>query len=287
MTIYSFNDPVDYLEAVYANLKQNNPNLSVRKWSEKMGLESQEIMFEILKRKKKIPLSLIPALNKFLELNSVEAKFFETLILLSRATSNNEIKLFSTLLAEQKASAGEGVAIVHDDNIFSHWIHMVILSMSKLSGFACTPETISEIVKEDVTLELVEEAVERLLRLGLIKYNAQGSLEKVYTHTTTQNDVSKQVVHNYYQQINELSRKAIPLPVEEREFQCFSMAIKSEEIPHFKEAIRQFRYKVSSMTAEGTGDQVYQFNIQFFPLTGKINNQNKTKNPSKDNQATI
>lgn len=270
MNIFSFNDPVDYLESVYANLKQSNPTLSVRKWSEKMALESQEIMFEILKRKKKIPLGLIPALNKFLELNHAEAKYFETLVLLSRATSNSEIKLFSTLLAEQKAAAGEGVAIVNDDNIFSHWIHMVILSMSKLAGFNCNPETIAEIVKEEVSLELVEEAVERLLRLGLIKYNAQGSLEKIYTHTTTKNDVSKQEVHKYYEQINELSRKAIPLPVEEREFQCFSMAIKSEDIPEFKEAIRQFRYKVSSITPEGAGDQVYQFNIQFFPLTERM-----------------
>lgn len=278
MNIYSFKDPIDFLEAAYQDLKAPNPDFSVRKWASQMGIESHELLFDVMKRKKKIPLLLISNFAHFFSMNESESKFFETLVLLSRATSNTEVRLFREMLAEQRGLAGESVAIVNEDNIFSHWIHMVILSTSKLKGFHCSVESLTELVGADVSPEIIQEAVDRLLRLNLIHTDSSGSLRKSFDHTTTKNDVSKAEVHKYYFQVNDLARKAMDFPVDQREFQCFSMAIKHDEIQLFKEAIRQFRFKVASITPEGTGDQVYQFNVQFFPLTSKIENTNVRSN---------
>lgn len=75
-------------------------------------------------------------------------------------------------------------------------------------------ETIKEFLVNDIPGEVVDDSIERLLRLNLIKMDVAGSITK--------------------------------------------------------DMIRNFRAKVCSFAESDTTDQVYQMNIQFFPLTKKV-----------------
>lgn len=122
----------------------------------------------------------------------------------------------------------------------------------------------------DVPGEILDESIERLLKLNLINIDANGAITKDYDNVTSKNDVYKKSPHAYYEQVSELAKQAIGSLVEEREFQCFSLAIKHDKIPAFKEMIRNFRAKMCTFAESDITDQVYQMNIQFFPLTRKV-----------------
>lgn len=264
--IYNFKDPVIFLERVYQFYKSKDEDFSVRKWAKIMEITSAESLMEVMKGKKKISSTLSEQLCKGLKFDASEAVYFETMVKYASAISVREKDIFELVLTEIAQLKGTKI-LVEDQNIFSHWVHMAILSMSRVKGILCTKETIGIFLLEKVSQEKIDEAVDRLLGLGLIEYNERGSLIKKYDHTTSKNDAFQKSPHTYFEQVSELAKAGAKIPADEREFQCFSLPIRHEQIPMFKEALRQFRAKVAALADTENADQVYQFNLQFFPLT--------------------
>lgn len=60
-------------------------------------------------------------------------------------------------------------------------------------------------------------------------------------------------------------------PVEVRDFTNMTMAIDPAKLPEAKERIRDFRRELCSFLEEGEKKQVYQMNIQLFPLSHRSN----------------
>ena len=52
------------------------------------------------------------------------------------------------------------------------------------------------------------------------------------------------------------------------QFSAATIAIRSDQVPELKKAIREFQNRVLDLVAPvRDGDAVYQLNIQFFPVT--------------------
>lgn len=264
--IYDFKNPVEYLEKIYQFFKAKDDDFSVRKWAKIMDIKSPEVLMEVMKGKKKISVVISEQLTSGLKLDSSEALYFETMVKHANAESLKEKQIFDLLLIETAHLKGTKV-LVEDQSVFSHWVHMAILSMTRVKGILCTKETIKAFLKVDVSQNQIDEAVERLLKLNLIQYNDMGSLVKNFDHTTSKNDAFQKSPHDYFEQVSDLAKDGARVSADEREFQCFSLPIRHDQIPAFKEVLRQFRAKVAAMADTDNADQVYQFNLQFFPLT--------------------
>lgn len=264
-SIYQFKDPVTFLEKIFQYSKEKDPELSVRKWAKDLGVGSSDLLMGILKRKKKISMALIAPISKALQLDSSEMSYFEILVKLTNESSLKERWVLESILAEVKPLSGT-VVNVEDQSVFSHWVHMAILSLSRLKGVNCRKENIKNFLMDDVPQDIIDDAIERLIRLGLLSQGENGVLEKNYDHTTSKNDAFSASPHPYFLQTSELAKRGALENAEEREFQCFSLPIRHEQIPEFKQMLRGFRAKVANFASKDP-DQVYQFNFQFFPLT--------------------
>jgi uncharacterized protein (TIGR02147 family) len=231
-----------------------------------------KIYFKILKQKKKFSSALVLKLSKGLKLNSDEEEYFEAIVKFTNASTSKEKQVLELVLAELSKNVRHTVYL-EDSNVFSHWVHMAIISMSKLEGFHCTKESICSFLCDEVSIEVVNDAVDRLLHLELVHYDKNGSLKKNFENTTTKNDIYRKSPHKYFEQVSELAKRGIHLAPEEREYQCFSLAIKHDKLPVYKNLVRDFRAKVCALAESETSDEVYQFNIQVFPLTSMKTNK--------------
>ena len=253
----------------FAVYKTSHEELSVRKWAKILGVNTPELLMDILKRKKKMSLNLVKDVSKGLKLDPSEQLYFEVMVKFANETSAKEKQLQEILLAEIAQLRGTKI-LVEDNDVFSHWVHMAILTMSRLKNIKCNKETIQEYLLEPVSQEIIDQSIDRLVRLDLIKSDENGNLTRTQDHTTSKNDAFQKSPHNYFEQVSELAKKGSQVLADEREFQCFSLAITHEQIPAFKEVIRNFRAKVAALADTENADQVYQFNIQFFPLTSQV-----------------
>jgi uncharacterized protein (TIGR02147 family) len=148
---------------------------------------------------------------------------------------------------------------------------MAIINMTSLQNFAGTEKEIHELLNGKVSMEEIREAMARLLSLNLLAIDENGKLKATFTKITTQNDVTTVGVHQYYKQVFNLAIDAIQVPVEKREFQTFSLPINKSTLPLAKTMIRDFRKQFAkAIEQQENGDQVFQMNIQFFPITDSI-----------------
>lgn len=262
--IYSFMDAHDYLVASVEWKKQEDPQFSVRKWAATINIKA-DTLIELLKKKKNLTFNLIMSLSQGLELSANEEAYFVAMMKYSNAVSINEKNILLLVLGEMASSHGKTVE-VEDNDIFKHWVYVAILVMSELEGFQSSASFIKQALSHEVSEEIIQEGISKLLRTKLLSFDENGNLFRTQDHVVTKNDVSQAAIHSYYEQVTDLAKDSIKLPLDEREFQCFSFAIDDEQLPLIKEAIREFRAKITSIPKK-KADRLYHMNMQLFPLT--------------------
>jgi uncharacterized protein (TIGR02147 family) len=85
----------------------------------------------------------------------------------------------------------------------------------------------------------------------------------------TGDDVRKMAIYRYYQQMNAMAEGALDIPKELRELSGLTVAIPRRLLPEVKERIRAFRREMHDFLSqfESEAEEVYQVNVQMFPLT--------------------
>ena len=269
LSIYNFNDPVDYISSFLENKKSLDEQFSLRQFSNEIGLRSSAPIIDILQRKKKIKNKLAQSLLQGLDIDKSERMYFEALIGKSQTDSFETKKLFDMMLLQLSPSIkGEYSMYTSDQlDLFSHWIYMAVLSLSEICESDFTVEFIKHKLREDVPTDQIEKALFDLLSHGLLSVDSSGKIKKTYLRNTTKADVKHKSVHLYYKMVCSLAIKSIAVPLNQREYNCFSFAVDEKNIPLAKEIIRKCRNDLSKLSEKDNPNQIYQANLMLFPLT--------------------
>jgi uncharacterized protein (TIGR02147 family) len=259
--IYQYSSALSFLQDFYKNEKDKN-QLTLRDWAESMGLESPAPLIDILKNKRPLKLKHLSFLNKGLKLNADENLFFETLLLSDRA-EQEEKDYFHKLLTKMRPVTN---GISDNDEVFSHWLNVAILGLSKIKNFSLDVKSIQEALTNHVDEKIIEASLSLLIAKKYFFITPQGEIKRAspdFIRNT--DDVSVESTLKYYSQVINRSQDAIALPVKDREFQCFSFSMKKENLTRAKEILRSSRTELASLWDE-EGDHVYQFNLTAFPV---------------------
>ena len=268
INVYDFCDPVSMLEAFFKSAKDSSPELSVRQWASAIGFQSSDTLLKILTRKKDITPVLIEEISKSLNFDSTESNFFGFMVKYSQAKNLREKNLYEVVMKELAGPKGTRIEI-NDEDLFSHWSNLAILSFCNLKT-NCTRKNLKSYFIEDVSQDLIEQSIDKLLQLGLLSEDTEGRLHRLYNHESSRNDQPMQSVRNYYRQVFDIGKKRVDFPVDEREFQTALLAIKRDQLPVIKDLIRSFKAKLAELSQVKEGEQVYHLNIQFFPMSKSI-----------------
>lgn len=268
-SIYNYSDPVSYIRD-YLQYRENvEDNFSFKRWASELGFTSPAPLVELLKGKKTLRPDWASNIIHKIGLDPSEHTYFMTLVAKTRASHPREESVYDLFLNDLRPSADKEYEMkrFEDGEIFSHWILTTIISMTELKNFEISAENIKNCLREDLPLELIQSALVYLIEKGLLE-KKDGELVRRYDTVSSTNDKKHLNVKNYYVQMADLSKKAIDLPVEEREFQSFSIALSNEDMPMAKEMIRKCRSNLSKLGEASQGEKnIYQMNMFFFPLT--------------------
>lgn len=102
----------------------------------------------------------------------------------------------------------------------------------------------------------------------LIIQDEEGQFVKNTKKLSTTKDIPSQALRDAHIDILKIaSEKIETIPVEDRFYSASTIAIKKDKLLEAKELIREFRSKLAEFTKGDGPDEVYQMNIQLFPLT--------------------
>ncbi len=270
LDIYTYTEAHSFMKDAWLEKKKRNANFSITAWSKKLGFENSSPLSLTLKGKRSLPKKYIPRVIETLELDPKEALYFEALVELSRSKTDEQKEYYLEQMQRLSPTGHRIVTSVDEYNTLSDPLSTAILEMSGLKGFRSQAKWIHERVRLNVTLENVEFALNRLERLGLIKKNAQGEIEKTHQNLKTEDDLSDLATKHFHQRISHFASKQVyEQSVEEREYQSYAFNMKRKDMERAKDRIRKFLddFFTEFEAPENEGDETFQFNVQLFKLT--------------------
>lgn len=259
-----------FLQDFYQTKKRVNASYSYRVFVNKGDLGSPSHLKMVIDGTRNLTLNTIPKYISAIGFKKkVDSQFFELLVLYNQeSNADQKIKYFNDIMA-LKRKQGLSLLEKHQFDLLAHWFYVAIYVLVDLENFKDDPEWISERLRKKVTVRQVRETLDALVALKLIERDENQKYRQVSGALSTADDLRHLSVHSYHKDMIELALESLTNdPSEVREFNGVTLKISKDKLPLLKEKIRAFRKEINELTSNMDGlDQVYQLNVQLFPLT--------------------
>ncbi len=149
--------------------------------------------------------------------------------------------------------------------LISEWYHLAILNLAKLKSNSKKSSWIAK--RLGITEREADGALERLLRLGLIKI--EGSyLVRTSLPISVQTKTPSSAIKKYHSPNLELAKQALDdVPMELRDISSVTMPIDLKNIDKARELIKKFRVELSEILEAGDPTEIYTLSVQLFPIS--------------------
>jgi uncharacterized protein (TIGR02147 family) len=266
ISVFDYTEPHGFLSDIFEDKKRRNSAFSLRAWAKQMQLKSHSHLSQWLNGKKDILPSHIPQINSSLNLDDKELKFFEAMVCFYKAQG------------AQRDFYERQMFLFHPDNesvylneqyfeIISKWLHMAILEMTNLPGFKSEAEWIQKRLLKKYSLKEIEDALERLIGMGLLS-KVENTLVKTNKRLTTPKDRPHVAIQNHHREVLEMASDFISKQdVQERCYDTCTMTIDSSRLEEAKKLVIKFRQDMSQLLESSEGDKTYQLAIQLFRVS--------------------
>lgn len=162
----------------------------------------------------------------------------------------------------------------------SDWYHYAILELTHIQGFRSEPRWVAK--RLGITVSEVNAAVERLVRLGMLKVSEGQWIHDSGNHTNVTADQRAAGFRKLQRQILEQALKALDeTPIERRDQGSMTMAINTKRLPEAIEMLTRFRREMCALLEQDVQrDDVYQLSVSLFPINSQslIQKDNEEEN---------
>jgi uncharacterized protein (TIGR02147 family) len=268
--IYTFESASKFLSEAWKEKKAQNPSFSLRSWAKLLGFENNAPLSLILSGKRSVPRKYIPRFVQSLKLSDYEAQYLELLIDLEWARTTELKDYYRGRLENLRQKRIPDIS--EDDRLrfMKDPLHTALLEMTSLKDFSPKISWIRARLPEEFSREEIEEALRRMLTLGLLTSETDGTLKKTFKHLMSAPDEASEAAVAYHKRVSELaSRRIDEVPMELRDFASFSFNLKKSQLEEAKKALAVFSetFILRFESADGEGDETYQLSLQLFPIT--------------------
>lgn len=171
-----------------------------------------------------------------------------------------------TLSAESVSSIAPKILDDQKDyNIIAKWEYYAVLNLTQTEGFQNDATWIGK--RLGISTSRAEKVLSELMDRKLL-IEEEGELKRLETNLETTRDVFSQALRDSHKENFKLAAEKLEeVSIEKRFYSATTMAIDVDRMDEAKELIREFREKLSTLMSKDQTNEVYQFNLQLFPLT--------------------
>ncbi len=261
-----------FLQAVYAAAKAEETSYSYAKLSTDLGLGSSNAHSVIHGRR---PLTEKAGLKiaEELKLNAVQRRYLLALIRQERSDDVGEREAAFAERLELKRKLLPTELSRSQLAFFEHWYHAAILELLRLDRGRDQPEWLAAELRPEVSVGEVKASLALLTELGYLAPSAEkGRLFPTEATISTGNEVRGLALTSYHRQMLALAVRALDsIAQEDRDISAITVAVSADLQAKMKDEIIALRKRFLKLAEEEnatTGD-IYQLNIQLFPLAKK------------------
>lgn len=273
--IYNFLDYREYLRAVIASQGSRRNGFTLRAISGRAAIHSTGFLSSVLKGRRKLTDPVAGKLAAALNLKEKERDYFLCLVRYAdgRTTAERE-KAFEGLSSFRVSGRLKTIGAGQYE-FYRHWRHAAIRELVTLPGFKPNPIWIARQLNPKVTPAEVRGSLSLLAKLGMIKKDAKGRYKQ--TDSLLWDEVSPESpairtlrVRGFHRQMIGLAAESLNrFKTEEREVGGLTLAVSDSAAKEIRKRMNDFQKEIMEITGNDRvpASQIYQVNLQFFPLS--------------------
>ncbi|MCO4792265.1 MAG: DUF4423 domain-containing protein [Bacteriovoracaceae bacterium] len=251
----------DFLKDFAQFKKFSNPYWSYGSWAKDLGLNGASTLSMILKGKRHPSKKLADTFCNYFKFNEPDKNYFHELIKIQKQTKDDPT--LTVLLLEQKGLEENK----EEKPLFFDWRAFAIRELTQMDEFDEDPKWISTKLGGKLSPDESKEIVQKLVEYGALERSPSGRLRATSQVIQPSDGFTRSQARTFHHEVTGLTQDAFELPINQRAFHSSTLSMKKEKIDEAKKLIREFQINFSKLMEDNPGDEVYQFNMQFFPLT--------------------
>ena len=274
--IIEYSDFRQFLLDYYEERKRISA-FSWREFSKIAGFTSSSYMKVVCDGKSKLSKIGVERVAAAMGLTGFELDYFRAMVKFGQATNEETKKAaYRDMLAIAKVHK---VRVLEGD-LFAYydtWRNPMMRELAPLMPGA-TPGEMAKMCYAETSAQEVRESLDFLTKTGLLKKGKDGSFAQSETSVSGTPDATRLALRGMHRQMAQLAAPALELPTSERNFSGVTMGVSKDTYDRIVGLIDEFRSKVIAIAAEDKNiEQVYRLNLQLFPLTKSIKENNHEK----------
>jgi uncharacterized protein (TIGR02147 family) len=268
LSIFEYLDYREFLRDFYREQKQKHFFFSFRFLSQKTKIDPAHIarVFQCKRHLSEKSLAPFIALCKF---NDEEKRYFDQLVAFNMARTERQAgQAFEALLS---LSSVKSLTLRPEQyGFYTKWYYTAVralIAMHRFTDNDCS--RIGQTLSPPITASQARQAVKLLLKLGLVRKEPDGILSVTDVHITTGAQWRSLAVNAFQTETLRLARESLDRHEKElRDISTVTIGIKRDRMDEIRQRIAEFRKSIIHCAEEDQEpDDVYQLNIQLFPLT--------------------
>lgn len=269
--LYAFTDFREFL----GSWLKARPQRSYGSLAKKMGC-SKSLVAAIVTGDRVLQDHWVAPLVRATGLDEAEARYFRDLVEVMDSSHRDRRQAAMTRVTGTQRFRKANSASVATWRLYSCWYYGAILELARSPGFNGVPADIIARLGPALTLEQVEEALESLRELGLLRQEPTGEWTVSEVVLTSGHEIHKELVnlalYRLYPELLELAVESLDrVPGERRRFAFATVGIPRAALPDYKRLVSSFMEQVIALsTKEGEVEEVYQIGVQLFPVTNEV-----------------
>ncbi|MBR3071466.1 TIGR02147 family protein [Fibrobacter sp.] len=162
---------------------------------------------------------------------------------------------------------------------FKSWKNPVLRELAPHMPGA-KPLEIAHVCKQKISAAEVSETLDFLVKSGLLKKDKSGNYSQTDKSLSMGPvDAVPVAARDMQRQMGEFAVQALDLPLSERDMSGVTMGITRQAYERIRKEIADFRRRVVAIASEDDEtEQVYRLNLQFFPLSERLDKRDGEEN---------
>lgn len=273
-SIFEYTNYRLFLKDLYEYLKENTEYFSFRYFSKKAGFKSPNYLKLVIEGERNISEDSVERFCQALKLNKGESEFFSLIVGFTQASNNSEKAEHAVKILQTKIYQKLHPLTKDKLQYYSQWYHVALRELALCQEVRNDPLWIAQQFRPALKEKQVVKAIDCLVRLGMLEIK-DGLLKATEQNVTTHSEVISSFVTLYHKEMLEKAKESIDIsgPLE-REVSSICVPVSQETFEQMKQRIQDFKKELIALASKDQNpNQVYQLNLQLFPLTEKVDQQ--------------
>jgi len=260
----------EYLKVLLDDARTDKPWFSLRYLGGKLDLDAGNLV-KVLQKERHLPERCVSLLESEIGLTAQEGKYLALLVEFGKASRPAKAREVYERILDLKFVRPNVVGTTQYA-YYRDWKPTAVLALLHLGSFRGGETEIASYLEPAVSATETLEVLQLLQSLGLArkeKGNRWFPKESLLTSGDGWKDLA---IREYQRQTILLSQRALErIPPQDRDISTLTVTLGKEDLAKVQELAKEFRRAVLQIANQTPSpDQVYQLNLQLFPLSRRV-----------------